>query len=76
MLPYEIVTIESFRGPFPIVIVINSIIKIEMGILFFQIGFIDESKHALALSSKKIRRRKKFKAMKLLHFFLFNENKI
>lgn len=59
MFPYEIVTIESFRGPFPIVIVINSIVKIEMGILFFQIGFIDEGKHALALSSKKIRRRKK-----------------
>lgn len=26
-----------------------------MGISFFQIGFIDESKHALALSSKKVK---------------------
>lgn len=45
-----------------------------MGISFFQIGFIDESKHALALSSKKVK--EKNLSYEIVFFFLLNENKI
>ena len=48
--------------------------KIDMGISFFQIGVIDESKHALALSSKKVK--EKNLSYEIVFFFLLNENKI